>query len=83
MNEEVVQKPMTMLRDEFLQDILSVCNNSSLPYFVIEYLLKDIIADVHTASIRQQQVNKESYEKRMLSQRQKEQHGVVEEDAHI
>ena len=66
MENNTVQKPLTVLRDEFLEKLLYLCNNAGLPYFVIEGLLKDMITDVHAASIQQQKMERESYERAVI-----------------
>lgn len=70
MEMNTIQKPLTVLRDEFLNSIMDLCNNAGLPYFVIEGMLKDIIADVHTASIRQQQSERAAYERALAKHRE-------------
>lgn len=51
MNE--IQKPITIARSEFISDITSLINNSGLPPFIIEPILKDMLYDVKLMAQRQ------------------------------
>lgn len=68
MNKEAsVQKPITMLRSEFINNLLNLINNSQLPYFVIEYILNDILKEVHVACNTQAEMDKTYYENTLKS----------------
>ena len=51
MNE--IQKPITVARAEFISDMASLINNSGLPPFIIEPVLKDMLNDVRIMSQKQ------------------------------
>lgn len=55
-------KPITILRDEFIQNVVNLCNESGLPFFVIEDVLSDILKEIHGASIKQLEEDKKRYE---------------------
>ena len=55
-------KPITIARDEFIQNAVDLCNNSGLPFFVIEDVLTDLLKDIHTASLQQLEADKKRYE---------------------
>lgn len=55
-------KPITLVRDEFIQNAVALCNDSGLPFFVIEDVLKNLIQEIHTASIKQLDEDKKQYE---------------------
>lgn len=59
MNE--ISKPITLLREDFIENITSTINNSGLPYFVIEDILKYYVQEVHSASVRQYEIDKKNY----------------------
>lgn len=46
-------KPLSMVRMEFMKSITDLINNSALPPFIIEYILKDIYNDIHILSQKQ------------------------------
>ena len=55
-------KPITIIREEFIQGIVGLCNNSGLPFFVIEDVLKNMLQEVHNANIQQLEEDKKRYE---------------------
>lgn len=67
MNE--IQKPITVAREEFKQDILQLCENSGLPPFIVEDVLKYFLEQVHIAAIEQYKRDKEEYEKALNPQK--------------
>lgn len=58
-------KPITLLRDEFIKDIVNLCNNCNLPFFVIEDVLKNITQEIHLAAKQQLEDDKKKYEQMM------------------
>ena len=55
-------KPITILRDEFINNVVELCNNSGLPFFAIEDVLKSLIQEIHNASLQQLESDKKQYE---------------------
>lgn len=55
-------KPITLVRDDFIQNIVELCNNSGLPFFVVEDVLKSLIQEIHAASLQQLEADKKQYE---------------------
>lgn len=66
-----MNKPITILREEFAQKLVEVCNNSGLPFFIIESLLRDMAAEAHNASLKQYESDLKRYN---------EENGAEEED---
>lgn len=60
-------KPITIVREEFKNNLLSLCNNTDLPMFCIEDVLNNLIQQVHIASIQQYERDKEQYENQVNS----------------
>lgn len=60
-NKDKVTKPMTIVHEELNSDIIRLCNESKLPFFVIEGILKELLENVHRASIQQLALDKQSY----------------------
>lgn len=58
-----INKPITITRQEFIDNLIQLCNNSGLPFFVIEDVLKNIIQEIHIASQKQLEVDKQKYDK--------------------
>lgn len=53
MNENEVMKPTTLLKEDFTQSLIDLCNNSGLPFFIMEYILKDVYLEVKTLAKKQ------------------------------
>lgn len=51
-NENIV-KPMTLLKDDFEKNLVSLCNNSGLPFFIMEYIVRDLHTELKTLSQKQ------------------------------
>ena len=45
MNEQIT-KPISVVRQEFIENVINDINNCKLPLFVIEYILQDILNTV-------------------------------------
>lgn len=58
----VINKPLTIARQEFIDNVIDLCNNSNLPYFCMEGILKDVISEIHQASVKQYEMDKTNYE---------------------
>ena len=65
-------KPITLMREDFANQIVDLCNNFGLPYFCIESILKDIIQEVHQASIKQYESDKLRYENELKAKQESE-----------
>lgn len=59
---ETITKPMSVIRQEFTEQLISDINNCKLPLFVIEYILQDVLNTVKSASKQQCEMEKMQYE---------------------
>lgn len=50
-----IEKPITMLKAELIENICTSINSSKLPMFIVEYILRDILTDVSQAAEAQEQ----------------------------
>lgn len=66
-----VMKPMSVARSEFIQYLTNLINESTLPLFVIESILKDMHSDVRSLSQRQLEIDLKNY-REALSQAEDE-----------
>lgn len=64
-----IQKPVTVARQEFIQDLTSIINNSGLPPFIIEPILKDMYRDVMVAAQRQLEHDMKAYHESLEAER--------------
>ena len=66
MNKNDIIKPITVAYDDFINELLKLINNSHLPFFIIETVLKDFITEVHQGTQQQLQEDKMRYNKELL-----------------
>lgn len=64
MNEKI-EKPITVIRQEFIDAISSDINNCGLPLFVVEPILKDVYLEVKSLSKKQYELEKAEYEEKI------------------
>lgn len=65
MDNDKILKPMTIAREEFVESLVKLTNDSHLPYFVIEDIFRSLLNEVHEASIKQLKEDKERYNKQL------------------
>ena len=61
MNERVT-KPLSMVKQEFIEQVVNDINNCALPLFVVEYILQDILNTVKSTVRQQAEMEKIQYE---------------------
>ena len=57
-----IVKPITLIRQEFVEALVEEINNCQLPMFVIEPILQDLLNQVKTMAQKQYEVDKAQYE---------------------
>lgn len=62
MNDKQTIKPITVIREEFIESIINLINESNLPAFVIEPILKDMYNETKIASKKQYERDRKMYE---------------------
>ena len=67
MNESI-NKPMSVVRQEFIEQLFNDVNNCTLPLFVIEPILRDLLNMVKSAAQQQYEVEKAQYEQKLNEQ---------------
>ena len=72
-NNNKITKPMTLLRNEFIASIVELCNNSGLPFFAVEDVLKNLIQEVRAAAQQQLKDDAERYQKSLQAQKEESQ----------
>jgi hypothetical protein len=65
---EQITKPITVVRQEFIEKIVNEINTCGLPLFVVEPILKDLLNEVSIAVKRQYETEKAQYEQALTSQ---------------
>lgn len=57
-----MDKPVTLIREELVEGIVGLINESKLPMFVLEPILKDIYFEVKNAARQQLENDKMQYQ---------------------
>lgn len=57
-----MEKPITVIYEEFKNELASLINNSGLPAFVVEPVLQDYLNEIKMIKERQYQIEKAQYE---------------------
>lgn len=63
--EQKLSKPITIVRQEFIDKMIQDVNDCQLPLFVIESILQDVLALVKTAAQKQYESDKIQYEQQL------------------
>ncbi len=72
-----INKPLTMLREEFIENIQNLCNNSKLPYFVISDVLKWLIPQIDEVAVKEAARNKARYNKMVEKQQEEDENRQI------
>lgn len=62
-----MEKPITVMRAEFINNITDLINGSMLPPFIIEPILRDMYLETKTIAQRQYEYDKEQYEQSLAT----------------
>jgi len=65
---EILTKPMSVIRQEFIEQLVNDVNNCQLPLFVIEPILQNVLDAVKSAAQKQYEVEKAQYEQQLSKQ---------------
>lgn len=63
-----VMKPISVARQEFITNLTDLINNSMLPAFIIEPIMKDMYNDVHILAQRQYDADLKKYQEMLVKQ---------------
>ena len=64
MDKNIV-KPITLIRQEFVDTLVEEINNCQLPMFAIEPILQDLLDQVRNAAQKQYEADKKQYEEQL------------------
>lgn len=65
---ETIRKPLSVIRQEFIEQLVEDVNNCPLPLFVIEPILQDVLNTVNAAAQQQYEAEKKQYEQQLQAQ---------------
>ena len=66
---EQITKPITVVRQEFIEKMVNEVNTCGLPLWAIEPILEDLLRLVKAESQRQYETEKAQYEQALASQK--------------
>ncbi len=66
-----IRKPLTVARQEFLENLANIINESELPAFIIGDILNNVLSEVRALAERQYNNDKENYEKSLVENESK------------
>lgn len=63
-----MNKPITVVYEDFKQELANLINNSGLPAFIIESVLQRYLEETRIAMQKQYQLDKAQYEKTLIEE---------------
>ena len=66
--ENKINKPMSMVKEEFTKTVVGAINTSELPLFVIESIMKELLMEVSVVAKQQAEAEKAQYEQMLKEQ---------------
>ena len=65
---KTINKPVMMLREEFITNMSNLINNSGLPLFIVEPIVRDMLMEINVAVKKQYEMEKAQYEQALMNQ---------------
>lgn len=59
--ENKIEKPVTIVKEDFQKEVIKLINSYQLPLFIVEYILKDLAAEVHVGAQKQLEIDSAKY----------------------
>lgn len=72
MGENSIQKPLALRKEEYIQILTQATNNSGLPMFILEYVLKELLLEVSSLAKEELKMSQNQYEEMISEQNQVE-----------
>lgn len=66
-----MNKPSTLIYEDFKREMADLINNSGLPFFIVENVLQNFLIEVKDAAKKQYQIDKLQYEKSLSEKDEK------------
>lgn len=67
-----MNKPFTLVYEDFRQEMTNLINNSGLPFFIIENVLQNYLVEARNVAKKQYELDKAQYEKSLLEKYEEE-----------
>lgn len=62
---KTIKKPLSVVRQEFIEQLVNDVNNCELPLFVVEPILQDLLNMVKSAAQQQYETERAQYEQQL------------------
>lgn len=76
--EKNVNKPITVVRAEFISSLSNLINGSMLPPFIIESILKDAYLEINAIAQKQLELDVQKYQQEIKSDDSKDKDSIEE-----
>ncbi len=63
-----MNKPVSIIREEFKNDLINLINNSGLQLFIVEPILQEVFLEVRAAAKNQYELDKKRYEESLMAE---------------
>ena len=77
---ENVSKPLTVAYEDFKTTMVNAVNNSGIPAFMIEVVLRSILSEVRMVAMKQYEEDRVQYTGTLIDVKRQE--GIVENEIH-
>lgn len=64
---KTINKPVMMLREEFIMNMSNLINTSGLPLFIVEPIVRDMLMEINMNVKKQYEMEKAQYEQAIMS----------------
>lgn len=62
-----MNKSIILLREDFIENLIALVNDSGLPAFVVEPILSDMLTETRVAMQKQLEIEREKYNQEITS----------------
>lgn len=69
---EEIKKPITICKQEFMENLLALCQNTSLPAFCIKYILEDFAKAMEDLAEKEYKKDMQEYQQQLKDNIEKE-----------
>lgn len=63
--EKKIARPISLLKEDFINGVVTLINDSEMPLLVVEYILRDVLNEVHLTVMKQADAEKAEYARRV------------------
>ena len=64
---KTINKPVMMLREEFIMNMSNLINTSGLPLFIVEPIVRDMLMEINMNVKKQYEMEKAQYEQAVMN----------------